>query len=863
MEHLKFERVKFEDRERRKRKGYATPLIKKPFSRHGSFIEDRINNEINNIKNKSDELNFNPYLVLKVELENDVQFTKDEENKLELFGLKIIDKENSKLQVVFSQDLNLKIFKDELKSYKEGKIAQTKVKNEDLFCKIKSISEWGKSDRLQFNLKDIKENDYVDIYLWVFDSVKISQSKMQEFKEYIRGYGCCTCDEYVGSSVVVARIKVKGDIIEKIIEHPLVYKVETISKVKIVLNNINDAKGISIDDIKFDNSLLDPDKSSSICVIDSGVYAQHPLFQGVIGDAKTFFLNNSDGTSDNSDDISGHGTQVASICEYGDFEYNQEFKPEIYIHNAKIHNGQYENIITLWEEEVKIQVGNFTHKVEEALCKYEEGKVEFSEVLNSFEPKIQPYAKMVYSKYSNMYEKMIPTQMREIVEYFYENYGCRIYNLSQGDLDQVYLGNKPKSWACVLDELQNEYDVLFVVSAGNYEYVCEDNYEEIVKEYPKYFYNRNECKIVEPANSALSITVGSMAISDKIYNRLDRVNKFPITKKNQLSTITRVGPGVQGSIKPEFIAYGGDCGIEKDFMNRTKITNNVGLSKLVFNNNLNGLYSWNTGTSFAAPYISHLAASILNRYPNSSNNLVRAIISNAATIPQELLDINKKVSLELDNSLDEFKHQGNNNLNKMIYYTNGYGFPEKEKCLESLENRVVLMADINNEDALEVDKMHIFEVPIPEKFRKIKGKKRVIVSLAYTPKVRNTRIDYLGTTMDFKLIKGKSMSDVIKIYETQKGKEEVVVKENKYECNLEPGSTIRSNSTLQKGVFQFQQDKNFNNQNLYLVVNCIKGWDDEPLKYAVAITLESDQEAKFYNIIKNRIQQQARNKIRI
>lgn len=862
MEHLEFDRIKIEDRDRRKKPGFGLPIPQKKFKEQGHFIEQTVNNSVSNIRSKSREFNFNPYLVLKVELEDNVQFTEEEENKLELFGLKIIDKESNRLQVVFSQDLQLAIFKEELQSYKNGKIAQKKVKNEDLFSKIKEISEWGRNDRLQFDLRDINENDYVDVYLWVFDSKDISGQKMKEFKEYILTNDCRVCDDYVGESVVVARVRVKGNILDKILEHPLVYKVETISKIKIVLNEISNIKQTSIDDLEFDNTLLDPDNSSAICVIDSGIYAQHPLFKGVIGDAKTFYINDTDGTIDNSDDLSGHGTEVASICEYGDFEHNQKFQPEIYLHNAKIHNGQYDNIITLWENEVKAQIGEFTEDVEIMLSKYEEGKAEFEQVIDSFEKKQQPYVRMVYSKYSNMYEKLIPTQMREIVEYFYNNYGCRIYNLSQGDSTSLFNGNKPKAWACVLDELQNEYDILFVVSSGNYEYK-NSNYENILNDYPKYFYNSDECKIIEPANSALSVSVGSMAISDNIYNALDRVNKIPITKREQLSTITRVGPGVQNSIKPEFIAYGGDFGIENDFLGRKKLTKNIGLSKLVFNNDMNGIFKWDIGTSFSAPYISHLAASILNKYQNVSNNLIRAIISNSAEISSTLIDINKNMSLSVNDALDEFKYKGKNNLSKMICYTSGYGFPNKQKCLNSFDNRVVLMADIKEQDALEIDKMHIFEIPLPDEFRTVKGKKRVIISLAYTPRVRNTRVDYIGISMDFKLIKGKSISDVIKIYESQKGKKEPIAKEKKYECNLEPGSTLRNKGTLQKGIFEFTKDKSFNNNNLYLVVNCIKGWDDVPQKYAVAITLESDNEAKFYNVIKNKIQERVQTKIKI
>ena len=66
---------------------------------------------------------------------------------------------------------------------------------------------------------------------------------------------------------------------------------------------------------------------------------QHPLLRGVIGDSKTFYC--SDDYKDNSNDYDGHGTAVASICEFGDFQHNDDFVPEVFLFNAKIHDGRY------------------------------------------------------------------------------------------------------------------------------------------------------------------------------------------------------------------------------------------------------------------------------------------------------------------------------------------------------------------------------------------------------------------------------------------------------------------------------------------------------------------------------------------
>lgn len=339
-----------------------------------------------------------------------------------------------------------------------------------------------------------------------------------------------------------------------------------------------------------------------------------------------------------------------------------------------------------------------------------------------------------------------------------------------------------------------------------------------------------------------------------------------ITKGNEISSITRIGPGVMNAIKPDLIAYGGDRGIEIDFSDKYKPTKNKGLSKLLFNNDNEGLFTWDIGTSFAAPYISHILARILNRYPDASNNLLRCIVASSASIPQEII---QQVQYVVDNENGlgkEFIYQNRNSFNKILYYSVGYGYPNIDKCLESFENRVVLIADMKSDDEkISPDNMHIFEIPLPKEFRQAAGKKRVIVSLAFNPPVRNTRLDYIGVSMDYRLIKGVSMEEVIKAYESQKGKDKPFSIEDKYVCSLEPGSNLRSAGTLQKSVYEFSRDTNFNNNdNLYLVVNSKMNWSNQPQKYAVVVVLESeDEELRIYNKIKERIEQTITTRIRV
>lgn len=863
MEHLNFSKIKIDYTERRKRTFPGYDIKPKSFIKHGNYIQKSIEKNIEDIKDKSKSMKFNPYLVMKIELEDGVKFNEKEQDDLEVYGLKIIDNENNQLQVVFSNDLDLKIFNEELSKYSSGVIARKNVIHKDLFEKIKSVQSWGYDDRKAFKNKEKKQNNYLDVYLWVFDTIEESTSKMEEFKKFVESQEGYVTDRYIGKSVVIARVKVNSTVLEKILYNPLVYKVEDIQKITFLSKQIQAINNIEIEDIDYDNKNMDPDSSQSICVIDSGVYAQHPLLKGVIGDSRAFFIKDE---FDNIDDINGHGTCVASICEYGDFKYNQKFRPTIYIHSAKIHNGEYDSPEELLRFEIDSKIERLTgDKLDDYLRLCDED-ITFEDFLNDFEDDVKPFIMMTYSKYQTMYDKLIPNQMKEIVDYFKDTYNCRIYNLSQGILDNVYMGEKPKAWCCVLDELQNRKDVLFIVSSGNY-VLDSKNIEDTINDYPQKFFIENDYKIIEPANSVNSVTVGSLAISSNMFQdpNLNSVRLHSVTKKNQLSVLTRVGPGVNNSIKPEFVAYGGDYGINENILGKKHpVIKNKGISKLLFNNNRKDIFTWYSGTSFAAPYVAHIAAKILERYKDISNNMIRALLANSAYHPDEVISLVDKCkglnTIFNKEFIHNYKGKDINNFNKMLYYTAGYGFPNINKCLNSEDNNVVLMADMVKEDEwIQVDGIDVFEIPLPYEFRRSKGVKTVSVTLAYNPKVRNTRIDYIGTQLEFRIVKGKSLNEVIEMFKKQKKGDEIVIEG---ECKLSnPGIALRSKGTLQKDIYEFRQDRNFNNNNLFVVVSCKKNWDISPQKYALVVSLQTKDNIPLYNIIRRRLALKTRRRV--
>lgn len=864
MEHIKFTKVELPAKERRKRSGFPQG-VKKDYTKHGDALIFQIENQTKESLSIAKEYKFSPYLVVKVELEKEASLTDENINKLESMGLKVIDVENKELMVLFADDYELREFKSALNNYKNGVLARTKVENEDLFAIIKSVSRWGNDDRKGQDLDQLKSIDYIDCYLWVFDFLDETRKKSEELIEDAKAHSIKYCDKYISQSVAIVRFKIAQSEIDYFLSHPLIYRIDKIPDYQIKRSERAVIKSINLSDINYSTEYLN-DSSPSICVIDSGILSGHPLIKDCMGDGKTFYT--TEGYSPNENDIDGHGTMVAGICEYGLVDVNSTFAPRIRLFNAKIHDGSYIGDYYLCLNELQQENIDLSMEQQDLLYRYFNRELSIAEIFETINlSKRREETKSIILKYTNLHEKLIPTQMREIVEYFYTLYGCRVFNLSQGDLLYPYNDGKPRAWTCVLDELQNEYDVLFIISTGNYNYLISyDSSEEIVKNYPKYFYENNYARIIDPAASITSVTVGGLANSSVPFSSQDEhLQTLTISKENEISSITRVGPGIGKSVKPEFVAHSGDAVFNTLSKN---ITKNIGLQILSLSNNLsdNGLFCWDYGTSFAAPYISHIAALVSEKYPEASNNLLRAILACSAKIPNEIekqIDDILAKNVAPDTFEKHYKHNVKGTIclhrNKILHYTAGYGYPSKTLAVDSFENHVVLMADMKKTNAIESDKTHIFEIPIPEEFVNAHGKKRIIVALAYNPEVRKTRLDYAGCNMSFELIRGQNLQQVYSVCSSQAGIENKAERfAKKYVCAMNGcGKTLREYGTLQKGIFEFTRSDY--GESYYLVVDCKKNWSLQTQNYAIAVTYETtDESVQLYSLIRNRIRSRER-----
>ena len=181
----------------------------------------------------------------------------------------------------------------------------------------------------------------------------------------------------------------------------------------------------------------------------------------------------------------------------------------------------------------------------------------------------------------------------------------KVWNLSLGT-DTLCALDRFSELAEELDNLQEQYQVSFVISAGNYT-------TPPLLDFPRTGAQVDAGRITSPGDSVLGITVG--AVSHIAYE-----SKGP--KEHQPCAFSRHGAGPAYVIKPDLVHYGGSCS--------TDVAHRAGLRSV----NAAGVVE-NLGTSFATPLVARTLAQIYhNVTPTPSPVLARALLTHHARDPR-------------------------------------------------------------------------------------------------------------------------------------------------------------------------------------------------------------------------------------
>lgn len=183
----------------------------------------------------------------------------------------------------------------------------------------------------------------------------------------------------------------------------------------------------------------------------------------------------------------------------------------------------------------------------------------------------------------------------------------KVWNLSLGT-NEVCSLDEFSEFAEELDNLQEKYQVSFVISAGNFE-------KPPLLDYPRKPAQLDIGRITTPADSVLGITVGSVS-------HVDYMKMGP--KMHEPSAFSRHGAGPNYIIKPDLVHYGGACAIDISHVSGIRSLHGTGSAE-------------NLGTSFSTPLVSKMLAQIYHQItPTPQPVVARALLTHHARDPRTL-----------------------------------------------------------------------------------------------------------------------------------------------------------------------------------------------------------------------------------
>ncbi|MET9554318.1 S8 family peptidase [Streptomyces sp. NPDC006645] len=526
-------------------------------------------------------------------------------------------------------------------------------------------------------------------------------------------------------------------------------------------------------------------------LIDSGVQAEHPLLRGCIVEATTVSSSLSDGA-----DRHGHGTGVASILLRGSIE-------------SQLASGEWE---TPPCRVLSVRVLDGENRI--------------------------PHSRLPQS------------EITDAVRYL-SSRGVKVINLSLGDEDVVMVGNRAPTLAAVLDSLARKFGVVFVVPTGNvipaqYSGQMDENFRS---DYPYRMLESAVSGLIDPAPSALSLTVGGTVPA----LRSAALGTVPIGKPGWPSPFSRLGPGINGAIKPEVNASAGTLGqgIDADGPQYEDA-----FMVAVADGRVEGpaVVSYDVGTSLAAPHVARACAVVQDAYPKASSNLIRALVLQSVTDGNSPL----QGAQDMTDGVRE---------SETLRLT-GYGKVSEQRSVLSGDRDTVLFA----EEQIALDSVHLYTIPVPDSFL-VPGRveRGITISLCYDPPVRARRMDYMGSRMRFELLRGVSPEATIDLLlaeekQARKARNQLGQRlptlsslPGKQRIPMKPSRTARSAGANQVGKFVWRSGLKMFNENsseFVLAVQNVNRWDSPTSKqpYAVAVRLwVSDDLPPIYTDLRTKI----------
>jgi len=673
-------------------------------------------------------------------------------------GVQLVSQEDKFVVLAFADKTGLATFESRLTHLAR----EGKATRSEILYALQSFDHWTPEDRKGAALKQYyfpaATNFMLDVELWPQERLDKREAMHSAFLAWLREHGMKRLDDLRQPSLVMVRVACNRAQAENLLLRHR--DVRTV--------DLPPRTGVTVQLLRTDINVLPPpppppDNAPGIGVLDSGLTSNHPLLAPAVGDAQGY-LPLQRNVQDNPPHW--HGTFVSGLALYGD--------------------------------------------VAECLRR------------GSFVPQLRLFSGKVFEDDGHDQAKFVEKAVEEAVREFRDQYGCRIFNLSYGDLNKVYDGRHDRGLAYTIDRLTRELGVLFIVPTGNL--LSHELPANPCKHYPDYLLD-DSSRLLDPAPALNAITVGGLALQRATRENQRHPNTIEdicIAQKEEPFPLGRSGPSVSGAIKPDLVEHAGNLAMMRSG-GRTR-SDGLGIVSTCGDFAGGQPFSEDIGTSCAAPQVAHRAARLLQALPDASTNLLRTLLAAHARWPQSCVGL-----LNPDG-----KAKGKSRLLRLI----GYGRIDEDALYRSVDQAVTLLA----EDKIANDKCHFYELPIPTSFWSSGKRLRdITVALAYSPDVRTTRLDYRMSKLWFTLVTATDLDEVERAF--QRNREEGMGERgtNRWLTNNE-----RKPGTLQASRWSFKMPLRNNEKIFVVVTRQDTNWGnvaDDPEPYSLVAVLEDRENA--------------------
>jgi hypothetical protein len=716
-------------------------------------------------------------------------------------GMRVLDGSDRHAIVAFADDPGLAIFHERLAAYR-GEIpeGQKAAPYESFFDSIVNIRTFGPDDRVAPDLAADAQalpepvQLRLDVTCWHPDDAALASVWLQDLRTAAREAGGSVITAYQNDTigVLIARVSLPSNRLAELAELDVIASINRLPITELTLAEFHN---LPADELPL---VLAPARNAPVLgLIDSGVASAHPLIAGAVQAAEALSPFIADG-----EDRHGHGTMVASIALHGHI-------PDAIRQTRLVPIARVVSVAVL------------------------DGGGSFPD--------------------DSLWEQ----DLADAITYCAEQ-GARVINISLGDPSRPFRGPRQPAIAAIVDHLARLHNLVVVAATGNADpgvYV-DLTAPDPTRSYVADLLNDADTGIIPPGTAALAITVGGICLAGAAGGYVSRepVERRPLGAPGWPSSVTRQGPGVERSIKPELVAPSGTHGHEPRRIVRDSeleiIAASVGLPGRLLRADL--------GTSFAAPLVSRIALGVLARYPEFSANLVRALVLLGArpTWAGEDLEVG-------NGALSQSRRRA------VVQQLGGYGQSTLERTLDISSHRAVLVAEAD----IAMDGVHIYELPIPESFYASGGSRFLDVALAFDPPTRSQRLDYLGNKLEFYVVRDIDVTELVEVF-TRLAEEEpdddVEEDEESPDLNAEEAereeskassgigamlgsrlirfdSTVseRSRSTNQLARVRFSRRwERSDAGSTFVVIRSVNRWSDNALQqpYGLAVSLRRDDD---------------------